>query len=209
MYIPSLYKMDNILILKEWIKRHSFGIIISHGAPLISATHIPLELTIDADGEECFYGHVSLANPQWKEWKEGEDVLLIFTGPHAYISASWYDHENVSTWNYQAVHVYGHLHFINDQERNAAIMHLMDKYEANQKNPIHTASLSEDTMSQIRGIKAFKVKPIEYYGVNKMSQNRHNDDFKHIVRRLGESADYNDQQVGMCMRNQRPDLDYE
>ena len=80
------------------------------------ATHIPLELSKNKLGKDILQGHVSKANPQWHHFKNNTEVLAIFTGPHGYISSSWYDFEEVPTWNYIAVHVYGTIKIIEGEE---------------------------------------------------------------------------------------------
>lgn len=116
MHIPEINKKENIEEIKDFLHRNAFGILINqvNGRPW--ATHIPLELEVGADGNDILVGHIAKANPQWKGFTEDKEVLCIFNGPHAYISSSWYKEEEVPTWNYIAVHVYGELKILNEDE---------------------------------------------------------------------------------------------
>ena len=106
MYIPPLFRIDDPEVVKDFVRKHSFGILVSSTHTLL-ATHIPLEWELDPDGKEVLYGHISGANPQAVGLEEAPQVLCIFSGPHTYVSSGWYDHENVPTWHYQAVHIRG------------------------------------------------------------------------------------------------------
>src|SRR5436190_23118671 len=116
MYVPGYSRNQNIDEVKEFIKENSFGILVSSGSSKLHATHIPLELSTNGNGKDILTGHISKANPQWKNFNGSDRVLVIFNGPHAYVSSSWYDHENVPTWNYIAVHVYGIIKIIEGEK---------------------------------------------------------------------------------------------
>jgi len=119
MYIPKYFRVANADEVWDFVQKNSFGTIVTtnHGKPI--ATHLPLQLRKE---EEDYYitGHIAYGNPQWKAFETSEDVLIIFQGPHAYISSSWYEKENVPTWNYQAVHVYGTVSNLDQLEDSLA-----------------------------------------------------------------------------------------
>lgn len=188
MHIPKLYKNENLEEVRAFIKSNSFGMLVSTVDNRPWATHIPLELEEDENGEEVIYGHVSKANAQWKQFNEAEEVLLIFNGPHAYISSSWYSIEEVPTWNYVAVHIYGKLKIIDESELLYSLNKLVDKYETHSAHPIRMQDFSEKTMKQINGIVGFKITINEIQAAYKLSQNRKETDYKNIVSEL-ESKD--------------------
>ena len=95
MYTPKSFRNDNPEELKNFIRNNGFGILVSHVAGKLWGTHIPMILNEDGN---TLTGHVARGNIQWKYIESAPDVLVIFTGPHAYVSSSWYDHENVPTW---------------------------------------------------------------------------------------------------------------
>ena len=109
MYIPKLFKMDDHAEIFDFIRQNSFGILINADNDVPVATHIPIELEFTDENEPILRGHVSKVNPHALLFEKNPQALVIFTGAHTYISSSWYVQENVSTWNYTAVHVYGHF----------------------------------------------------------------------------------------------------
>jgi transcriptional regulator len=145
-------------------------------------------------------GHVAYGNPQWRTFETCEDVLVMFQGPHAYISSSWYKQENVPTWNYQAVHVYGTATILNEEELKQDLTKLLQKYEKHRKNPILWDKLSPEVLEkQLKGIVGFKIKVQEIQAANKLSQNRNEDDYQNIVNKLYEEKDLNSQQMAQLM----------
>lgn len=184
MYIPDLYKNEDKDSIIKFLKENAFGLLINQTNGKLWATHIPLELEINKDGQEVLMGHISKENPQWTAFESDDHVLAVFTGPHAYISSSWYDHENVPTWNYSAVHIYGKIKIIEGEAVIDSLTKLVDKYEQNSKCPVHVAELSKKTMIQTRGIVAFEIKIEEIQAKNKMSQNRDDKNYANIISEL-------------------------
>ena len=184
MYIPDIYKNENQEAITAFLKENSFGILINQTNGKLWATHIPLELSVNKEGKTILEGHISKENIQWKGFMENDQILAIFSGPHSYISPSWYDHENVPTWNYIAVHVYGKIKIIEGAAVIESLKKLVDKYEQNSKNPVRIEDLSEQTMMQSRGIIAFEIEIEEIQAQQKMSQNRDNKNYKNIISEL-------------------------
>ncbi len=189
MHIPHHFKNENLQEVRDFLVKNSFGILINTINGKLWGSHIPLELDQDATGNDVLYGHISKANPQWKSFQEEKDVLAIFSGTHSYISASWYNHENVSTWNYIAVHVYGRIQPIGEEELLASLKKLTDKYEENMENPMRVEDLSPKTLRMIRGVVGFKIIISDIQAAYKLSQNRHDEDYHHIVKKLEETKD--------------------
>lgn len=202
MFIPNYFKNEDLEEVRDFMKKNSFGILITTNNNKIWGSHIPLELEKDLNGEEVIYGHIAKANFQWKDFKENDNVLLIFNGPHAYVSSSWYGHENVPTWNYIAVHVYGQLKVIEEEELRYSLKKLLDKYEAHMKSPIHMEDLSEKTMRQIKGVVGFKVLISEIQAAYKLSQNRNNEDYHRIIGEL-KKTDQLGKGVSEVMENKK------
>ena len=107
MYIPNLYKNENQAEIEQFLHENGFAILVNQTNGKLWATHIPLILGTNSNGKQILIGHISKLNPQAESFNQNDEVLAIFSGSHSYISSSWYDHENVPTWNYLAVHVYG------------------------------------------------------------------------------------------------------
>lgn len=184
MYIPDLYKNKDKEAIRTFLKANAFGILINQTNGKLWATHIPLELEINKEGEEVLMGHISKENPQWTAFESDNQVLAVFTGPHSYISSSWYDHENVPTWNYSAVHIYGKIKIIEGDAVIDSLTKLVDKYEQNSKCPVRVVDLSKKTMMQTRGIIAFEIKIEEIQPQTKMSQNRDDKNYSNIISEL-------------------------
>lgn len=184
MYIPDLYKNEEKEAIRTFLKANAFGILINETNGKLWATHIPLELETNKEGEEILLGHISKENPQWTAFESNDQVLAVFTGSHAYISPSWYDHENVPTWNYTAVHIYGKIKIIEGDAVIDSLTKLVDKYEQNSKCPVRVAELSKKTMMQTRGIVAFEIKIEEIQAQTKMSQNRDDKNYSNIISEL-------------------------
>src|SRR5262249_9518591 len=115
MYIPAVFAEPDLTRLHDFIEQHSFGLLVSQVDGLPFATHLPFLLERTAGPHGTLVGHMARANPQWRE-AGGQTALAIFSGPHVYISPTWYEAEQVvPTWNYTAVHVYGRVEVIDDE----------------------------------------------------------------------------------------------
>lgn len=201
MYIPKVYKNENLDEVKNFIKQNSFGILVTHHNNKSHATHIPLELTTNSKEQEVLQAHISKANPQVEHFKNNQEVLCIFNGPHSYVSSSWYDYEEVPTWNYIAVHVYGTLKIIEGEELWDAMKFLMDKYESNSENPVKMENLSEKTLSQINGIIGFEIEINDIQAAYKLSQNKSDSNHANIISELNKSDNASAKAVANAMKN--------
>lgn len=175
MYIPEQYKNENLSEVRNFIKENSFGILVSQVDGKPWATHIPLELDTDDNGNDILASHIAKANPQWKQFTETKEVLCIFNGAHAYVSSSWYAEEEVPTWNYIAVHVYGTLKVIDEDAVIASMHKLVDKYEKNSECPVSINNLSPKTMRQVKGVVGFQIHITDIQAAKKLSQGREHD----------------------------------
>ena len=184
MYTPEIYKNENQEEIKKFLQENSFGILINITNEKLCATHIPLELETTVAGNDILYGHISIENPQAQGLRNNDEVLAVFSGPHSYISSSWYDHENVPTWNYIAVHVYGKIKIIEGDGVIESLRKLVDKYEKDSENPIRVEDLSKKTMMQSRGIVACEIIITEIQATKKLSQNRDNKNYQNIISEL-------------------------
>ncbi|EJQ59410.1 transcriptional regulator [Bacillus mycoides] len=169
MYIPKHFTIQDEETKYEMIEQNSFATLFSqhNGAPY--ATHLPLLLN---KATLTLYGHFARPNEQWKD-SGNQQVLAVFQGPHSYISPSWYEtNKAVPTWNYVAVHVYGELEIVEDeQELIDSLQDLVHKYE----NPKSTYSLNNVDPNYMeglsRGIVGFRIKINKIEGKAKLSQN--------------------------------------
>ncbi len=115
MYVPASFAEPDTDRLHDFMRRHSFAVLTSQGGDGLVASHLPLLLEPDAGPHGHLIGHMARANPQW--WGIRGEVLVVFHGPHAYVSPSWYEEPGtVPTWNYVAVHAYGTVHLVEDRD---------------------------------------------------------------------------------------------
>ncbi len=203
MYVPKYYKVSDLEEIKEFIQHNSFATIVSirKGKPF--AAHIPVLLKKIED-DYYLTGHLAYGNPLWKTFEEVQDILVIFNGPHAYISSSWYEHENVPTWNYQAVHVYGKASLIEGMDLEQDLTSLLEKYESFRENPVLWDKLSPELLQQeMKGIKGFKIKVEEVQAAYKLSQNRNASDYANIIKELYKEENPHADALAEAMKKNR------
>jgi transcriptional regulator len=203
LYIPKHFKVADLEEIQEFIHTHSFGTLITtkNGKPI--ATHLPLQLVKEED-EYFVTGHMAYGNPQWRTFDACGDVLITFQGPHAYISSSWYEKENVPTWNYQAVHLYGAAKLMDEAELKADLAKLMQKYEQHREHPVLWETLSSEILEkELKGIVGFKIHVTEVQAASKMSQNRNETDYRNIIDHLKKEENVNSSQVAEAMDRKR------
>ena len=202
MYVAKLNQHPFDDEVKNFVRTNAFGVLVSNGSGKICGTHIPLELSEDATRLE---GHIARANPQWKNFSDADEVLAIFTGPHAYVSSSWYDHENVPTWNYIAVHIYGKIRVIDGEELINSLKKLVDKYENGRPNQVAVERMSKPFLtSHIHALVGFAIDITEVQVAYKLSQNRDDKNHRAIVDHLEKGGDENSTRVAEAMKSTRP-----
>ena len=203
MYIPDHFKNEDIKAVKDFISNNGFGILIHQGNQKLQGTHIPMLLKKDKNGKDILVGHLSRANPQWKHFKDNDKIMAVFMGPHCYISSSWYQKENVPTWNYIAVHVYGKIKIVEGEVVIDDMRKLVDKYEINSKDPVSMDKLSPKSMKMVNGVVGFQIEITKIQAAFKLSQNRNDIDHKNIIKELEQSDDHNAKAVAEEMKKTR------
>ena len=199
MYIPHYYKNEDIEEIREFISQNSFGILISQVDGKLWATHTPLELDKDDEGNDILVGHIAKANPQWHAFDSNSKILCIFNGPHAYVSSSWYQEEEVPTWNYIAVHIYGTLKVLTEEETMGFLHKLVDKYEQDSENPLSLHNLKPNTLRQVKGVVGFSIAIEEIQAAFKLSQTR-SQDHARIIKELQDRKDGGSQLIAEKMK---------
>ncbi|MCA4900549.1 MAG: FMN-binding negative transcriptional regulator [Bacteroidota bacterium] len=201
MYIPKNHLNENKAELLAFIRNNGFGILVSQVEGKPWATHIPMYLSDDG---KTLTSHMSRGNAQWKSLVNQNEVLAIFQGPHAYISSSWYDHENVPTWNYIAVHVYGTVRLIEGEELIDSLKKLVNKYEKHSNQPVTVEGMSETFLQhEIRGIVAFELNIKRMEAAYKLSQNRDGKNHTEIIRQLEKRGDNDSIKMAEEMRKRK------
>ncbi|RXT01954.1 FMN-binding negative transcriptional regulator [Ammoniphilus sp. CFH 90114] len=199
MYIPKYFKVTNVDEIWDFVQKNSFATIVTTEQVKPIATHLPLVLKKKGD-DYYLTGHMAYGNPQWRTFETCEDVLVMFQGPHAYISSSWYSHENVPTWNYQAIHMYGKASILEKDELIEELTGMLNKYEQNRENPVLWDKLSPELLeNQLKGIVGFKIKVAEIQAAYKLSQNRNETDYINIINNLQNEGNPNSKQMAGLM----------
>ena len=193
MYTPKYAQNDDLESIKKFVRQNSFGILVSQSNDKILATHIPLEFS---DDESKLTTHLSRANPQTKHFISGTEVLAIFTGPHAYISSAWYDHENVPTWNYIAAHVYGKLRILEGTEVNQSLNHFLARYE----NSTLKNMSAEYVNAQLKGLVAIQIEITSIEATFKLSQNRDQKNYLNVIHQLENQNEQGAQRIADEMK---------
>lgn len=198
MFIPKHFKIDDNETIYDIIEENGFATLFSTHNEKPFATHLPL--TLDREKREL-YGHFARANGQWKDITN-QEVLIIFHGPHSYISPSWYEtNKAVPTWNYIAVHVYGRVEMIeNEQEVYQSLQDLVNKYEL----PNSSYQLSEVDSHYIeglsKGIVGFKISITKMEGKAKLSQNHPLERQQLVIQHLEQIAGENQISIAKLMK---------
>ena len=209
MYVPAAFADHDLARLHDFIERHSFGLLVSQVESLPFATHLPFLLDRTAGAHGALIGHMARANPQWRE-ADGQTVLNIFSGPHAYISPTWYEAEQlVPTWNYTAVHVYGCIQII---EEESALLDIVQEtvrvYESAMPRPWSfdgAGTFAERLLAQIIG---FRIEIDKIEGKWKLNQNHPVERREKVVWALEQrEGDENAKAIAALMRRTLPTED--
>jgi len=174
MYIPEWFREDDAATLQAFIRAHSFGALVTRGDDAPFATHLPFLFDAGRSEYGMLQAHMARANPQWRAFASEQEALVIFQGPHAYISPSWYEAAlSVPTWNYAVVHAYGIPRIIEDSQLlYKQLKTLIETYEARFEQP-WTFELPQDYIEKMmRGVVGFTLEITRLEGKFKMSQNR-------------------------------------
>ena len=201
MYIPAAFAETDLTKLHDFIEDHSFGLLISEGAEL-PATHLPFLLERQSGHSGHLLGHMARANPQWQQ-AGGRRVLAIFSGPHAYISPTWYEAESVvPTWNYVAVHVYGTLQLIDGGEPLLKLLRdTVERFERAMPQPWTMDGLSPEFLERLaKLIVGFRIDIDRIEGKWKLNQNHSPDRRQRVIAALLASSTPDSQEIAALMQ---------
>jgi transcriptional regulator len=187
MYNLPYYKEQDAEVIKQFIREHPFAFLAgssSDNKPV--ATQVPVFID-EKDGKLFLTGHIMRNTDHHKAFEQNPNVLTVFTGPHTYVSATWYSNPHqASTWNYMSVHTKGTIRFGDGQELIAILKRLTLHYENN-----NTASTTvfdnlpgEYTERLMKAIVAFEIEVTSMEHVFKLSQDRDEKSYDNIVERL-------------------------
>src|SRR6266571_1097663 len=205
MYMPTLHREEDLATLHTLMRNYSFATLVTQHDGVPFATHVPLILEANEGPYGTLYGHIARANPQWRDFHETQQVLVIFQGPHTYVSPSWYEVElSVPTWNYTAVHAYGAPHLVTDYDAFYALLDTLVRTHESQFARPWLFQLPEDYVHKMMlGIVAFAIPITRLGGKFKLSQNRSLTDQQYVAATLQQSADPVSRDVGTLMQQRQ------
>jgi transcriptional regulator len=192
-YIPKFNLETRPDVIHNLIETHPLATLVTMGTSGLIATHLPLVLHRSEGPNGTLRGHISRANPQWRELNSTVEALAIFTGPEHYITPNWYpekaeDGKVVPTWNYAVVHAYGPITLIEDPAWLLTHLNsLVTQHESTFPQPWKISDAPEDYIaSQLRGIIGIELPIHRLEGKWKVSQNKSEPTLRSIERGLEE-----------------------
>ena len=204
MYSPPYNQIQDRIELLQFLRANNFPILVTGTGGVLHASHLPI--TAHEEGEKIVIDmHMAKDNPQWKEFFEDE-VMVIFSGPHAYVSPRWYaDVERVPTWNYAAVHCYGVPKIISERKAKAGSQrHLIESLDPAWLST-HDALRQEYVDKMLDGIVNFSILVTRVETRWKLSQNRGREEMERIAATLDESTDSGDRALAALTRKHFPE----
>jgi transcriptional regulator len=188
MYTPPYNKLENREELLAFLRANDFPIVITGTGGTLHATHLPV-MVHDRGDRIVLDLHMARNNPQWKEFFD-EEVLVIFSGPHAYVSPRWYeDQERVPTWNYAAVHAYGLPKLFEDPKVKYDNQRRLVAQLDPEWLPKFDALKPEYIEKMLAGIVNFQIDVTRIDARWKLSQNRGRREMELIADQLDKSPD--------------------
>jgi transcriptional regulator len=205
MYVPPHFAETDPATLHDFIERHSFGLLVSQVEGVPFATHLPFLLDRGAGPHGALIGHMARANPHWQELT-GQTALAVFSGPHAYISPTWYEAENVvPTWNYVAVHATGPVELVED---HAALFDIVRRsvnlYESGMPRPWVLGEPSTFLDRLLDQIVGFRIAIERIEGKWKVNQNHPAERRKKVVDALTGQGGEDPLAIAAMMRAMLP-----
>lgn len=186
MYTPMHFRMDDHDDMRALMRAYDFALLLVPGETDLAATHIPLKLD---DERQMLVGHVARANPIAKAIAEGKQAMAIFTGPHAYVSPTWYSDpsNNVPTWNYISVHVFGKFNALYGEEAERSLSNQVADFESAWR----ITDIEEKKRAKLEAaIQPFEMEIERIEGKAKLSQNKAIEERMRIAEALNDRGEH-------------------
>ncbi|MDQ8004480.1 MAG: FMN-binding negative transcriptional regulator [Pedobacter sp.] len=201
MYKVGKFLEKDLDKLLPFMQAHPFAVVIGANQNIPSATQIPLQIKQDGDVVKLV-GHVMRKTDHHEAFVANENVLALFHGAHAYVSASVYENPaSASTWNYSSVYAAGKIRMLNDEETRSVIKELTNQYEATDSPAAFHRMSDEYINHHLKAIAGFEITVTSLDGVFKLSQNHPQGNKEAIVKQLSQSDDVQEQEVAKQMKD--------
>ncbi|MFT3747142.1 MAG: FMN-binding negative transcriptional regulator [Agriterribacter sp.] len=189
MYSPKYFRENDPAVVMDFIRQNSFAVLCAcntDNKPV--ATQVPF-LIEERNGSLILTGHIQRKTDHHRALEQNPDVLVLFTGAHSYVSASWYTNPQVaSTWNYMSVQAKGKINFLDEDSLRNILQRTTMQYENNPHSAALYEKMPEEYIAkQLKAIIGFEIEVSELQNTFKLSQNRDAESYKNIIHQLKES----------------------
>lgn len=200
MYLPEHFKETSPERISALVASYSFGMLVTAAGDVPFVSHLPFIFDQAAGPKGKLFCHMARVNPHWQHLSSCSEALVVFQGPHAYISPSWYSSPGVPTWNYAVVHLCGKPRIIeSESELEALVERLTCIYESHRPNPWKPNLTGERHTRLLDMIVGFEIEITDVQAKFKLSQNRPPEDQRNVIEKLGQSNDQTEVAVAKLM----------
>ncbi len=190
MYLPRAFAVEDVPQIQDFMEEFNFATVVTQTGGELTASHIPFLLDRGVEPYGVLRAHIAIRNPQLKDLQSASQALVIFQGPHTYVSPSWYvNPENVPTWNYMVVHAYGTPKIGNKAAMIELLKNLTRKQESSFEKPWDFDPGAAWVQKLMMEIVAFEIKIERLEGKFKLNQNRKPEDRESVITALSASED--------------------
>ncbi len=201
MYNISYFKEEDKLAIIAFMKEHSFAMVSGAGENYPVATQLPLQIE-EKEGRIFLKGHLMRKTDHHLAFEKNNNVLVLFTGPHCYVSAGWYNNPHTaSTWNYMTVHAQGKITFTDDAGTYEAIKTVTNKYEGAETKAAFNNMPQEYVQPLLKAIVGFSIEVEKIENVFKLSQNKTTEEQQNIIEQLTKRNKEGDRIIATEMQN--------
>jgi len=201
MYKLPYFTANNQEEILEFMHQNTFVTLVGFDGEFPVATQVPVKTVVDGEVVKLI-GHIMTKTDHCKAFEQNPNVLAIFTGAHAYISASVYENpQSASTWNYKTVQAKGKIRLLNSQETYRVIKDLTDKYENPESSPAAFNKMDEAYIQKhLKAITGFEILVSTIDHVFKLSQNHPAGNKESIIKNLENSNEVLAREVAKEMK---------
>jgi len=206
MYNIPYFKENDHKEVVAFMRQHSFAMLVGCYEHMPVATQVPL--LIEESGDRLFlYGHIMRNTDHHKALEKNAAALCIFSGPHTYVSARWYTNpQTASTWNYMSVHARGRIEFLEEAHLRTILEKTTALFEADPQSPASFHQLPEEYINRLlKAIIGFRIEVQSLENIFKLSQNRDESSYHHIINQL-EQQDDGAKAIAAEMKKRAPQL---
>jgi transcriptional regulator len=193
MRIKDVFRADSVATARAIVRAHPFATIVTRN---LRATHMPCLLDEQSD-ELAILGHVACADPASREL-DGP-LLLVFHGPHGYISASWYEEETIPTWNHVTLHVRGTPRLFDDAM--PVLRRTVDHFEAAVEHPWSLDRMGDTAREMADQVVAFRLVATDWHAELKLSQDKPTGERARVLAGLATPGPYANEALALWIRS--------